>query len=422
MQYRPIVFLLALFLAVGLPAFIFVASLRAKASLKRLLAERFSRRPFPVLERLSRRPLPVLDFVVPSGGSVRLYEAYDDRQESGFVLVLGLWDRGKVRIGTGGVTSVSNDVAGLFRAGDASWMEQMRKDRRLIVKAVVEGGAVVIWKGWPSRRSVLAHLEAVTSLEPVAPPHTGRDITPASQPAKSADTGKNTPASHDGMLDPLDAFSIPLACADIGVPVLGFELMRLLQAPDPVGARIAAQRETYARGMPYAAQQTAGVERLLTQYGIAVESPINGSEIPFKSYCRWYMAVTQAIAERTASTNAEHALADIGRRLGELTQAMALHIALLRLGGTLKGLPYSEEQSGERLINYARELDKAAMSDALPAVVRPHAAPLAPLARSVIFVTEMPTLGGPAEQAVGLERIHKDLFALTDALRAALGK
>ena len=149
MPYRPIAFLVALFL-LSLPVIILVANSRAKASLKRLLVERFSRRSFPIL-----------DLAVPSGGSIRIYEAYDDLQGSGFVLVLGLWDRGKVRVGTGGATRVSNAVAGLFRAGDSAWIGRLRKERRLIVKAAVEGGAVAIWKGWPSRGSVLAHLERV---------------------------------------------------------------------------------------------------------------------------------------------------------------------------------------------------------------------------------------------------------------------
>lgn len=153
MPYRPIALLAALFL-LCLPVIILVAHSRAKASLKRLLAERFSRRPFPVL-----------DLAVPSGGRIRLYEAYDDLRGSGFVLVLGLWDRGKVRVGTGGTTNVSNDVAGLFRAGDSAWLKGLRDDRRLIIKAAVEGGAVAIWKGWPSRGSALAHLEAAASSE-----------------------------------------------------------------------------------------------------------------------------------------------------------------------------------------------------------------------------------------------------------------
>lgn len=157
MSYRHLGLLVALIL-LCLPVIIFVANLRAKASLKRLLAERFSQRPFPVL-----------DLSVPSGGSVRLYAAYDDLQGSGFVLVLGMWDRGKVRVGNGAVTSVSNDVAGLFRAGDAAWLEHLRKERHVIVKAAVADGAVALWKGWPSRRSILARLEALGQHEIAMP-------------------------------------------------------------------------------------------------------------------------------------------------------------------------------------------------------------------------------------------------------------
>ena len=70
MPYNPIALLVALFLLI-----ILAANSRAKASLKRLLVERFSRRSFPIL-----------DLAVPSGGSIRIYEAYDDLQGSGFVL------------------------------------------------------------------------------------------------------------------------------------------------------------------------------------------------------------------------------------------------------------------------------------------------------------------------------------------------
>lgn len=140
-----------MFFAVGLPALVFLARVRAQASLKRLLAERFS-----------QRPLPVINLAVPSGGNVRLYAAYDDLRGSGFVLVLRSWGRGNVRVGAG-TTYVSNDVLGLFKAGDAVWPERLRKDRRLIVKSAVEGGAVAVWKGLPSRRSVLAHLDAAAA-------------------------------------------------------------------------------------------------------------------------------------------------------------------------------------------------------------------------------------------------------------------
>src|SRR5437588_5278549 len=59
------------------------------------VARQASRRTF------SPRPSPVANVVVPSGGNVRLHSAYDDARGSGFVLVLGHWARGSVRVGAG---------------------------------------------------------------------------------------------------------------------------------------------------------------------------------------------------------------------------------------------------------------------------------------------------------------------------------
>src|SRR5438105_13230365 len=112
MPHRPIVILIALFFAAGVPVIYLVVKARAAASLDRLLAERFS-----------PRPCPVADVVVPSGGSVRFHSAYDDARGSGFVL--GHWARGSVRVGAG-VADVNQRVAGLFRAGDAAWLERLR--------------------------------------------------------------------------------------------------------------------------------------------------------------------------------------------------------------------------------------------------------------------------------------------------------
>jgi hypothetical protein len=141
--------LIALFFAVGVPIIYVVVKRRAAASLGGLLAERFS-----------KRPCPVASVVVPSGGSVRFHSAYDDARGSGFVLVLGNWARGSVRVGAA-MTDVYQRVAGLYRDGDAAWLERLRGEPRLIVAATVEGGAVAVWEGLPSRRSVLAHLTSV---------------------------------------------------------------------------------------------------------------------------------------------------------------------------------------------------------------------------------------------------------------------
>ena len=114
MPHRPIVILIALFFAIGVPVIYFVAKARAAASLDRLLAGRFS-----------SRPCPVANIVVPSGGSVCLHSAYDDARGSRFILVLGHWARGSVRVGAG-MADVNQRVAGLFRAGDTAWLERLR--------------------------------------------------------------------------------------------------------------------------------------------------------------------------------------------------------------------------------------------------------------------------------------------------------
>lgn len=149
MPHRPIVILIALFFAVGVPIIYVVVKRRAAASLGGLLAERFS-----------TLPCPVASVVVPSGGSVRFHSAYDDTRGSGFVLVLGNWERGSVRVGAG-VTDVTQRVAGLYRAGDTAWLERLRGESDLIVATTVEGGALAVWQGLPSRRPVLAHLASV---------------------------------------------------------------------------------------------------------------------------------------------------------------------------------------------------------------------------------------------------------------------
>ncbi len=75
------------------------------------------------------------------------------------MLVLGDWARGSVRVGAA-MTDVSHRGAGLFRAGAAAWLERLRGEPRLIVAAAVEGGALAVWEGLPSRNFVLAHLES----------------------------------------------------------------------------------------------------------------------------------------------------------------------------------------------------------------------------------------------------------------------
>lgn len=145
MAHRPFVLLVALFFAVGVPMIYVFLKRRAAASLRALLAERFVSRPSPVAE-----------VAVPSGGRVLFHSAYADNSGSGLVLILGnrVWAYAK-----GGA---HQHVAGFFKpAGDAAWVERVRKQRGVIVAATAEGGALAIWEGLPSRESILAHLRAV---------------------------------------------------------------------------------------------------------------------------------------------------------------------------------------------------------------------------------------------------------------------
>jgi hypothetical protein len=150
MPHRPIVILVALFFAIGVPTVYKILKDRAAESLRALLAGRFVLRPSPVAE-----------VIIPAGGHVLIHSAYIDMLGSGFVLILGnrVWTLAK-----GGA---HQRVAGLFKSGgDAAWADRFRKLQGVIVAEAVEGGALVIWKGLPSRESILAHIEAVSIREP----------------------------------------------------------------------------------------------------------------------------------------------------------------------------------------------------------------------------------------------------------------
>jgi hypothetical protein len=44
---------------------------------------------------------------------------------------------------------------------DEAWLAKARTQKDVIVATTSGGGGIVIWKGLPSKDSVLAHLEAV---------------------------------------------------------------------------------------------------------------------------------------------------------------------------------------------------------------------------------------------------------------------
>jgi hypothetical protein len=217
MPQRPIVIVVALLFAIGVPMVYGILKKRAAASLGVLLGERFVARLCPVAE-----------VAVPSGGRVHCYQAYDDARKTGFVLVLGNWARGTIRIGAAPV-SVDNRVAGLFKPGsDAAWLDRVRSHPDVIVATAIEGGALVIWKGLPSRDSVLAHFQTVS---------TGADKglpSPSilSQP-KTVSTGevKTAPTSQTSLaLNPRDAYFLAYLPSVVGKTVVNYALVDAVAA------------------------------------------------------------------------------------------------------------------------------------------------------------------------------------------------
>ncbi len=141
LAHRPLVILIALVFAIGLPTYYVVLKRTAAASLKRLLAERFS-----------AAALPLSAIEVPAGGRVLFHSAYNDNLGSGFVLVLGnrVWNYAK--------RGAYCRVSGLFKAGeDSVWIERMRVERGVLLATFVAGRSLVVWKDLPSRKSVLEH-------------------------------------------------------------------------------------------------------------------------------------------------------------------------------------------------------------------------------------------------------------------------
>jgi hypothetical protein len=127
-------------IAVGLPAYYFVIKKRAD-SLNALLAERFARRPCPIGD------------VHTELGWIQFHQAYNDTGGSGLVLVLGNLRRSR---------TAYNRVAGFFKPGGNLKAGEPVKGGDVLYAADVAGGALIVWKGLPSRESVLAHMESVS--------------------------------------------------------------------------------------------------------------------------------------------------------------------------------------------------------------------------------------------------------------------
>jgi hypothetical protein len=128
-------------IAAGLPAYYAVIKKRASDSLNGLLAERFARRACPVGE------------VHTKLGWIHFYDAYNDNRGSGLVLVLGNLRRSR---------TAYNRVAGFFKPGGNLKTGEPAKGADVLLSEEVAGGALIVWKGLPSRDSVLSHMQSVS--------------------------------------------------------------------------------------------------------------------------------------------------------------------------------------------------------------------------------------------------------------------
>jgi len=128
-------------IAVGLPAYYVVIKRRASDSVRALLAERFARQPCPVGE------------VHTTLGWIQFYDAYRDSRGSGLVLVLGNLRRSR---------TAYNRVAGFFKPGGNLKTAEPASGADVLFTANIAGGDLIVWKGLPSRESVLAHMQSVS--------------------------------------------------------------------------------------------------------------------------------------------------------------------------------------------------------------------------------------------------------------------
>lgn len=142
MPHRSAAILIGFGVAAGLPAYYLMIKRRAAASLRKLLAERFSPRPCPITE------------VRTPHGPVIFREAYDDKFGTGLVLLLGAWQRSR---------TAYNLVSGLFRPGGRLDVTDPVAGRgpQVLTAQTLEPGGLVVWKELPTRESVLAQFGSV---------------------------------------------------------------------------------------------------------------------------------------------------------------------------------------------------------------------------------------------------------------------
>ncbi len=135
--------------AVGLPMYYALKKSLAASSLKQLVGQQFS-----------PTTLPVAAIKIANKGQVQFFAAYKDDMGSDLVLLIGNMTFGLG--GPGPAASAYLRVPGLYKPrGDAAWLERVKGRRGVVFASLVEGGALVVWKGLPSRGSILPFLEAL---------------------------------------------------------------------------------------------------------------------------------------------------------------------------------------------------------------------------------------------------------------------
>jgi hypothetical protein len=215
----------------------------------------------------------------------------------------------------------------------------------------------------------------------------------------------------------LDAFLIPLLGAEIGIPMMGVQLLEGLgPVEEPLRAHVAAQVAAYRGTGPQVATQIAEVERLLAKHGLAVPTRPN----TYVEYVQWSDATVHTIALATGAETAEGAVAAVGRSAGELGSALAVRIVISGLrehAPSNAKLVADDEHLAKLCADGVKRVDGMSKFSTLPAVARPYAEQLGTFAR-MIPVLDRDTKG--AALVAGLTMVFGKLGEQTRGLRAAL--
>ena len=221
-------------------------------------------------------------------------------------------------------------------------------------------------------------------------------------------------------LTSLDAFQIPLICNDIGFTVGALAMLDSLgEVQEPLAASVSRYKNYYYQWGPGMGQQILDVEGRLSKYGLAIPPPWHN----VGEYAEWYLAIAKTVKEATRGDASSDALAALGNSLGLLMRSTALYSVILRLAAIApqhEAVRYRQGRRREDFLRFVPELVAAANQATLPTAVRPLAEKLWLAARSGQQVAESQSLEGLADQATSLEKIHKELTALTQALLGTL--